>query len=314
MTVNDSLRLCVRSFEMSAPSVTAGRLCIAAAAVLWSLGGAFNKVLTKPTDFGFDEPGIEAWSLADYQVPIQIAFYRALFAGLVLVPTLRRGDIQFRPLLLAMGLSFALMNASYVAAQSLGTAANAILLQNSASLWMYLASIFWLGEAPSRRGTISLFLGLAGIGIIVGGGWEEGELGVIGIALVSGAAYAGILLGLRILRDLPANWLTVWNHLIGALVLLPFVLMLRPPTWQQYVVLILFGAIQLGFPYWLMARGLRSVDATEAGAIVLLEPILNPLWTWLVCREAPSGWTYVGGAIIIAALAYRYWPQKPPPN
>src|SRR5262249_37908214 len=121
---------------MSAPTLASGRLCILAAAVLWSLGGAFNKVLTKPTVFGLSVPEIEAWSLGGKDLPIQIAFYRALFAGLVLVPTLRRGDIQFRPMMLAMVICFALMNLTYISAQALGTAANAILLQNSASLWM----------------------------------------------------------------------------------------------------------------------------------------------------------------------------------
>jgi drug/metabolite transporter (DMT)-like permease len=297
---------------MSSHNVNTGRLCIVAAAVLWSLGGAFTKLLTEPTMLGLDEPKLATWVVADKHVPIQIAFYRALFAGLVLVPTLRRGDLQFKPMMLTMVFCFALMNATYITAQALGTAANAILLQNSAPLWMYLASVFWLGEAPNRRGTISLFLGLAGIGIIVAGGWEEGELGVVGIGLVSGFAYAGIILGLRVLRDLPSNWLTVWNHVIGALVLLPIVVTLTAPTWQQCLFLFFYGAIQLGFPYWLMARGLRSVDAAEAGAIVLLEPILNPIWTWLVCREEPSLWTFAGGAVILVALAYRYWPQKMP--
>lgn len=293
---------------MSSPTVAQGRLCILAAAVLWSLGGAFTKLLTEPTNLGLDEPALASLPIAGKNLPIQIAFYRALFAGLVLVPTLRRGDIQFKPMMLAMVFCFALMNATYITAQALGTAANAILLQNSAPLWMYLAGIFWLGERPDRRGTISLFVGLAGIAIIVAGGWQEGELAVVGIALLSGMAYAGIILGLRVLRDLPANWLTVWNHLIGALVLLPLVMMLRPPTWQQYLFLTFYGAVQLGFPYWLMARGLRSVDATEAGAIVLLEPILNPIWVYFVCDEAPTLWTFAGGAVILLALAYRYWP------
>jgi drug/metabolite transporter (DMT)-like permease len=110
------------------------------------------------------------------------------------------------------------------------------------------------------------------------------------------------------LRDLSSSWLTAWNHLVGGLVLVPFVWMLRPPTWQQTIVLFLFGAIQLGLPYWLMARGLRSVSAPEAGMITLLEPILNPVWTYLVCGEQPHPLTYAGGAVILVALAYRYWP------
>jgi len=293
---------------MSLSTAATGRLCILLAALLWSLGGAFTKVLTKSTDFGLHEPEVETWPLAGRNVPIQIACYRALFAGLVLVPTLRRGDIQFRPMMLVMVLCFALMNATFISAQALGTAANAILLQNSAPLWLYLASIFWLGDAPDRRGTIGLFVGLFGIAIIAAGGWQEDKLAVIGIGLLSGFTYASVILGLRLLRDLSSSWLTVWNHLVGGLVLVPFVWMLRPPTWQQYIVLFVFGAIQLGMPYWLMARGLRSVSAPEAGTLTLLEPILNPVWTYLVCGEQPHPLTYAGGAVILVALAFRYWP------
>lgn len=291
------------------PSPIHGRLCILAAAILWSLSGAFTKALTTPTVFGIHHPPIEPFVLDDTRVPVQLAFYRALFAGLVLVPTLRRGDIQIKPMMFAMLACFALMNAAFITAQSLGTAANAILLQNSAPLWMYLASIYWLGEKADARGTISLVVGMLGIGIIVAGGWQGGELNVMLIGLFSGLMYAGVVLGLRVLRDVSSNWLTVWNHLFGSLLLLPFVLMLQPPSWQQYVTLILFGAIQLGVPYWLMARGLRSVGAPEAGAITLLEPILTPVWTYFVAGEVPGVWTYVGGAVILLALGYRYFPS-----
>jgi DME family drug/metabolite transporter len=295
---------------MSIPTAATGRLCILSAAILWSLGGAFTKALTLDTFLGVNEPPIEPWMIAGKAVPIQIACYRALFAGLVLVPTLRRGDIQFRPMMVIMVGCFALMNATFISAQALGTAANAILLQNSAPLWLYLVSIFCLGETADRRGTLSLFIGLVGIAVIIGGGWQEGELAIVGIGLFSGVTYAGVILSLRVLRDLSSSWLTVWNHLLGGLVLVPFVVLLHPPSWQQYLVLFLFGAIQMGLPYWLIARGLRAVSPPEAGALTLLEPILTPLWTWLIAGETPDAWTYLGGAIIIAALAYRYWPRR----
>jgi drug/metabolite transporter (DMT)-like permease len=114
-----------------------------------------------------------------------------------------------------------------------------------------------------------------------------------------------------VLRDVAPNWLTVWNHLLGSVLLVPFVIGLQPPSWQQFGVLFLFGAIQLGLPYWLMARGLRTVSAPEAGAITLLEPILTPVWTWFLVDETPGLWTFVGGAVILLALAYRYFPQQP---
>ena len=135
---------------------------------MWSLSGAFTKALTTPTVFDVNEPPIESLEVAGHAVPVQLAFYRAFFAGLVLVPTLRRGDLQIKPMMFAMLACFALMNAAFLTAQSLGTAANAILLQNSAPLWMYLVSVYWLGE-PSAGAARSVVVGMIGIGIIVGG-------------------------------------------------------------------------------------------------------------------------------------------------
>src|SRR5689334_7004230 len=126
--------------------VMKGRVYILVAALLWSLGGGFTKALTQETAFNLHVPPIETLRVGGYEVPVQLAFYRAFFAGLVLVPTLRRADIQFRPMMIVMVVCFALMNTTYITAQALGTAADAILLQNSAPLWMYLVSVLWLGE------------------------------------------------------------------------------------------------------------------------------------------------------------------------
>jgi drug/metabolite transporter (DMT)-like permease len=73
--------------------------------------------------------------------------------------------------------------------------------------------------------------------------------------------------------------------------------------------LFLFGSLQMGLPYWLVARGLRSVSPQEAGAITLLEPILNPIWAYLVSGEIPDKFTWIGGGFIVGALLWRYWPR-----
>src|SRR5262249_19598303 len=85
-----------------------GRIYIVLAALLWSPSGAFTKVLTQPTFVGADEPPIAAlhWDGKDY--PVQLACYRALFAGLVLLTMLRRADLSFRPLMIVMAVCFAL--------------------------------------------------------------------------------------------------------------------------------------------------------------------------------------------------------------
>jgi drug/metabolite transporter (DMT)-like permease len=74
------------------------------------------------------------------------------------------------------------------------------------------------------------------------------------------------------------------------------------------LVLVFFGVAQMAVPYWLMARGMRVVGAAEAGTLTLLEPMLNPLWTYLISGEQPTVPTWIGGAIVLAALAWRYAP------
>jgi drug/metabolite transporter, DME family len=217
-----------------------------------------------------------------------------------------------------MAASFAIMNALYVSAMAMGSAANAVLLQYSAPLWMYVAGIWLLGEPAERRGTIALAAGLCGIGIIIWGGYRESaepaRLIVIAIALGSGVAFAGVFLCLHVLRGAAARWLTVINLLSAAVLLLPLLcyLSMPQPDLSQLAVLMLFGTVQLGLPYWLAAQGLHVLSPYEAGTITLLEPLLNPLWAYLVAprTESPTLPTLIGGAFILGALAYRYWPKS----
>jgi drug/metabolite transporter (DMT)-like permease len=300
------------SRDSDAPPFSAGhgRLCVVLAAVLWSTSGGFTKLLTQPTGLHLDEPRLSG---------LQIAFSRVLCAGLVLAPLLRRRDIAFRPAMLGTAATFAVMNALFVSALAAGPAANAILLQYTAPMWMYVISVWWLREPADRRGAVALAIGMGGIGLIVAGGFfdagQVGQLPVIVLALGSGVAYAGVLVGLRYLRDVSSLWLTVFNQVVSAAALLPFVWGSPWPTGGQTLVLLLYGSLQLALPYWLVARGLRRVSPQEAGTLTLLEPILNPLWAYLVSpgTERPSVWTCGGGCFILGALAYRYWPLRPSP-
>jgi drug/metabolite transporter (DMT)-like permease len=277
-----------------------GRICVLIAAILWSLSGGFAKVLTRPTALGLDHPALH---------PMTIAFFRVLFAGALLAPAIRPRDWSWRPLMVGMMASFAAMNILFVWALTMTTAANAILLQYTAPLWMYVASIWLLGERPDRRSSVAVLIGSAGIAIIVAGGWSSDERGIILVALASGVGYAAVVLFLRVLRDQSSMWLTVLNHLSCALILFPLALLGPMPSPGQLGLLAAFGTIQMGLPYWLMARGLRSISAQEAGAITLLEPVLNPMWAYLVAGEKPAPMTWLGGTLILAALVWRYLPR-----
>jgi drug/metabolite transporter (DMT)-like permease len=278
-----------------------GRLLIILAAVGWSTSGAFAKVLREPTPLGLNVPPVH---------PLQIASGRALFAGLALLPLLRRGQLSFSPAMGVTAVCFTAMNVLFVSAISLGPAANAILLQYTAPIWLYLAGVSFLKEQPQRHGATVVLLGAIGIGVIVLGGWQGGQLPIVLLGLGSGVGYAAVLLGLRVQRGVSVVWVTVVNHLFAGLVLLPFALRYPPPTPAQLGWLFLFGTLQMGLPYALMARGLRSVSPQEAGTLTLLEPLLNPVWAYLAspATETPGWYTLTGGLFILGALAWRYWP------
>lgn len=277
------------------------RLLIITAAVLWSMSGLFSRLLDSP-HYGLNEPLL---------TPLQRASGRALFAALVMLPLLRPSNITFRPMMVWTALVFTIMNTTFIAAISLGSSASAILLQYSAPLWIYLVSVFVLGDPPEKRGGVSLLFGMLGVAVLLAGGWNEGNAGVVTLGLLSGLSFGGVLLCLRALRGSSAVWVTVLNHLTAGVVLIPFILHHPTPTLAQVGVLVLFGALQMGLPYVLMAYSIRDVSPQEAATLLLLEPVLNPVWAFLIApdRETPSVWVIAGGLCIVGALLYRYWPR-----
>lgn len=300
-----------------APSLVRARIELIAAAVLWSLSSIFIRLLSEPTPLGFHDPKLD---------PLQIAFYRSLFAGTALVVLLKRADVRVRPIMLAMVVCFATMSGLYLSALSLGPAANAILLQNTAPVWICLFAWAFLGERTDQKTWLSVGIAMIGGTIIVVGnssGSGAAEPAILLMAAGSGVAYAGVILFLRFLRGESAAWLTMWNLVGSALCLAAYVGLrdgwsplrawLIAPTASQLAFLAAFGVLQMALPYCLFARGLRTVGPQEAGIITLLEPLLNPLWAFLIApdRDTPTVWTAIGGFVLLAAIAMRYWPDRP---
>ena len=272
-------------------STARGRRFVLAASVFWSLSGAITK-------------SIELDGLT-------IAFYRGLFAGLVLLPFVPRGGWVVRPVMVPLGLVFGVMTGLFLAAMKATTAANAIFLQYSATFWVVPLAAVFLRERPDRRSLAGIGLAMVGVLMIVAFGHRGGRewLGV-GLAVASGVGYAVVAIGMRGLRDLDPVWLSAFNNLAGSVTLWAWLAATRGPpalpSPAQVLALAAFGAVQMAVPYALFARGLREVDAAEAGLITLVEPILNPFWVVLVARERPGWPTLVGGAFLLAGVALRY--------
>jgi drug/metabolite transporter (DMT)-like permease len=65
------------------------------------------------------------------------------------------------------------------------------------------------------------------------------------------------------------------------------------------------GVFQLGLSYLAFSRGVQHTPAVEASLLILLEPVLNPIWTFLFAGERPGPWAVAGGAVVLGATAWR---------
>jgi drug/metabolite transporter (DMT)-like permease len=259
---------------------------------MWSTSGLFAKAET-----------FAAWP-ADSR-GILLAFWRAAFAGVLLLPAVRqpKWDLRLVPLCVA----FAVMNVTYLSAMTLTTAANAIWLQSTAPWWVFLVGVLVVGEPFARSERAPLVVGGLGLAVIL---WFEvqgqARSGVL-CGLVSGFSYAGVVLSLRALRGLDTVWIVALAHLVTAAAIFPYVAWLGIwPSAGQLPVLAGFGLLQMALPYVFFARGLRAITSQEATVIGLLEPILLPVWVYLAWGEVPAPWTLVGGGLILAGLVLRY--------
>ena len=275
-----------------------GRILILLAALLWSSGGFFAKA-----------PIFADWP-DEVRGPL-LAFWRATWASVILLPLVRRPKWSWN--LVPMVATFVAMNWTYLTAMSLGEASNAIWLQMTAPIWVFLFSVFFLRETIRPLDWMLLGFGTAGVGLILFFEIQGERPQAVLYGLLSGFCYAGVVLTLRINREHESTWLVGLNHFVTSLVFAPVMLANRQdwPRGEQWLFLAGFGVLQMGLPYVLFAKGLKSIPSHEASGFGLLEPVLLPVWVFLAWRHAadyapPRWWTLVGGGFILCGLIVRF--------
>jgi drug/metabolite transporter, DME family len=275
------------------PSVSRARVLVLIAALLWSTSGFFAK-----------SPQLAGWSGE------RLAFWRAVFACVVLWPMVRRPQWTWR--LVPMTILFAVMCYTYLTSMVKGSAANAIWLQCTAPVWVLLVGVFVFGERTVWRDWVMVAFAAVGVGVILYFESRGVALDAVFWGLGSSFFYAGVVLSLRQLRGYDPVWLAALNHLVTVLVLAPLAFNESAlPSGIQWLFLAAFGALQMALPYVLFAYGLKQIPGHEATAIGLIEPLLNPLWVFLAWGDRPAWWTLVGGMCILIGLAIRYlWPAR----
>ncbi len=253
-------------------------------ALLWSLGGLLIKWIP--------------WN------PMAIAGMRSAIAAVVMLLFQRKMKFTWSRSQIGAAFFYAATVILFVTANKMTTAANAILLQYTAPIYVALFANFLLGEKTTGRDWLTIITALGGIFLffldnLSAGGWW-GNM----VAILSGVSFAGLALFLRKQKDgSPLESLFLGN-ILTVLIGLPFMFGSAPGA-TGWLGLFLLGVFQLGFSYILYARAIKHVTALEAILIPVIEPILNPIWVLILLGETPGKWALVGGAVVLVSVTFR---------
>ncbi len=269
-------------------SRTTAMLTIAFCALLWSTGG----LLIKWVDMS----------------PLAIAGSRSGIAGLVMLiylTTSKRERLSKPNKYQVTGmLVYSVMIISYVAANKLTTAANAILLQFTAPVWVAVLAGIFLKERVTKLDWISVFVTMGGIYLFFQD--SLGSHSVFGsvLAIISGICLAGVIILLKLDYSPSPVQFTFMGNTLTFLVCLPSILQSKVDLFG-FMCLLLLGVFQLGVSYILYNNAVKHVTAIEAILITLIEPMLNPVWVIVFTGESPGPKVLTGGIIVLSTIIFN---------
>jgi drug/metabolite transporter (DMT)-like permease len=258
-------------------------LLLVLAAALWSTSGVLIKLVQ--------------WS------PLALASARGLLAALTMMVMIPGG---YRPRLMTKNhwLSawcLCILSILFIWGMKLAPAANVIVFQYTAPLWVAFLAPVLLGERT--RGRDFLFMGLIFGGVVlffVDDLSPEGFWGNV-MGLGSGLFFGLQAMGLRRLKNNNPAQAVMTGHLLTFLVLLPF----WGPPWPDLTGWLMVGALgvfQMGVSYGIYSMVVPRVSSLEMVLVPMLEPIICPVWVYIFVGERPGPWAAAGGAVVLVSV------------
>ncbi len=262
-----------------------GICAMAATAFLWSIAGLFIKVID--------------WN------PVAIAGMRSFIASIVLCIYLRHPRFRLSFPQVAAAVANAATMILFVCANKTTTAANAILLQYCAPVLTAFIGAVVLKEKVHGEHYAALPLVAAGLVFMflerLGGGRLLGNV----IALMSAVTFSFYFVFMRMQKDesplesiLLSHWLTA-----GICFIISLFLPLPQVTLKAVGAIAVLGVVQIGLSAILFSIAIKRVSAVQANLIAVIEPVLNPVWVFIIIGESPGFHALVGGGIIMLAVS-----------
>jgi drug/metabolite transporter (DMT)-like permease len=254
------------------------------AALLFSTGGLLIKLIQLPA--------------------LAVAGGRSAIAAIVILLFIRRPKFTWSATQIGCAIAYCGTVMFFVLANKNTTAANAILLQYTAPVYIALLSYWILKERTTLLDWLTIVLVLGGMLLFLLDGLSAGNwIGNI-YALISAVAYALLAMLLRKQKDESPFESVLLGNILTAMIGLP-AFFGEVPNARSVIGLLLLGIFQLGLAYVLFTKATKFVSALEVSLITVIEPILNPLWVVLTIGEKPSILALLGGIIVVGAVIGR---------
>ncbi len=265
-------------------------------ATLWSTGGIFIKLIP--------------WN------PFVIAGWRSLIAVAVVMAFLLITKTKFRinGRAVVMGLFMSSTFLAFVTANKLTTAANAIVLQFTAPLFLMVFSAIVFRERFRKADIAAVVFTMLGIALFFFDRLDKGFLIGNLVAILAGAVMAAMYLAIGKNDEATRMGGMLLGHAFTAVIGIPVMFFTETQVSAPAVLCIFaLGIIQLGVPYILLVLSSKNCPPLACSLLGALEPLLNPVWVFLFNGEAPGVFALIGGVIVITSVTiWCIWQNNHP--
>jgi drug/metabolite transporter (DMT)-like permease len=268
----------------SAISHTTAILLFAGTALLWSFGGLLVKLVSLN--------------------PMAIAGIRSVIAALLLVAFIGKPKFTWSFPQIGGALMYVLNVLLFVSATKITTAANAILLQYTAPVYIAIFGSWILKEKIKPSDIIIIISVMGGMTLFFMDKFSSGQfLGNL-LALLNGVIFAFVFIFMKMQKNESTLETILLGNIVLAIVGIPFYFE-KVPDIKSIEGLLMLGIFQLGLSFILYSIAIKRITALEAVLISCIEPILNPVWVFLVLGEFPGTWALAGGLIVFVTVTLR---------
>lgn len=258
-----------------------GNLYILMTAFLWSLGGIFIKLIP-----------LNALAINGLRSIIALIFYFIYD---------RTCKIKINKYVIVAALSLVITNTLFVFANKLTTAANAIVLQYTAPIFVLFLQSIYIKKLPSKEKVGVILLAFAGMVLFFFDQMDGGQLLGNILAIIAGVFFAGVFF-VNSLEGASSNDASKLAFLLCFIISIPFCNDLHLLTPISIFALLALGVFQLGLAYVFFSKGIKLTTAVNSSLISLIEALLNPFWVFLFVGETPSMYALVGGCVVLGAI------------